>query len=288
MIFTFFYIFFAAFSSILRGIVGSKIPIMLTIFLSTLIAIIFFHLINAKNIVNTYKKTLKLKSLYATTAFSILIIWVGSFFIPVYYTPTIQVFSFMLITSFYGAFFLYLTSRGIRNSLRFYLISIIAIIFYSLYFFNHSWMHAFGMLVATVITGSFGYFYFSNSKKLNQLNISATEILTVRFWPLFAVSLFFVLKGHQYIFIDASVMKDTALVGATSLIIPVYCAQKSIEKIGPELHAVLIGLAPFSTFYLEKIIFHTVNNTIGYLSIALFFTILFFNFIRPLKKIAKD
>lgn len=273
MSYTFLYMFFTAFSSILRGIVGSKIPIMLSIFLSTLFAVIFFHAINAKNIINIYRKIISLKKLYTITAFSVLIMWMGSFSIPVYYSPTIQVFAFMAITSFYGSLFLYMKSNRTVSLLPFSFIAAILASFYIIYFLHHPLINSLEMLAMTMITGTSGYIYFLNSNKLNQHHLSASEILTVRFWPLLFVSLFFVLKDHQYAYIGFKAIKDAMLVGITSLIVPIYCSQKSIEKMGPELHGILIGLCPYATFTLEKLTLKNVDSTYGYLSAALFFAI---------------
>lgn len=284
MIYTFLYMLFTAFSSALRGVVGSKIPVMLTIFLATLAAIIFFHLVNAKNIINTYRKITSLKKIYFITSLSVLVMWTGSFITPVYYSPTLQVFTIMAIASFYGSFFLLLKSNNIINFVRFSFVAGILAVFYILYFLNHSLTHSLGMFIITAMTGTFGYVYLVYSSKLSQTGFSASEILAVRFWLLLLVSLFFVLKDHQYVYINLKTISDTLLVGVTSLIVPIYCAQKSIEKIGPELHGILIGLSPFATFMFEKLAMKNEYNTYGYLSIALFSAIALPYFAKMIKQ----
>lgn len=289
MIYTFMYMFFAAFSSILRAIVGSKAPIMLSLFLSVLLATLFFHLVNSKNLKSVYRNTFNLKKQYAFAAFSILVVWIGSFFIPVYYTATIQIFSFMLITSWCGSLRLFYKSVDFLSFLQFLLISIVLLVFYILYFSSHPFFYSLGMLGMTLSTGIFGYLYFFYSSRLNQGGLSASEILTVRFLPLLLLSLFFVLKERLYFDINPGVIAGAVLVGATSLIIPVYCAQKSIEKIGPEFHSVLIGLSPFATFLLEWVILKTVNYLMGFLSIALFLAVSSRYVLSALKKgLARD
>lgn len=271
--YTFFFIILTAYSAVLRHVVGQHIPGMLIIFLSTLFAIIFFHCLIAGKIKPTYSKLLTTKKLYLNTLIFVLLMWVGAFLIPIYYSPVIQVFSALAIASTWGALLLKKNVKTIWHLLSSLVMLMVLIAFYSLYFTHYSLGKFLILIVWTLLTGSAGYFYFASSYKLYQKGFSALEILATRFWLLFAFALFFVIKDKLYLQINGYTLGETLLVSFASLIIPIYCSQKSIEKIGPELHAVLIGLTPLMTFILENpFVSHSVNG-IGYLSIVLAFAI---------------
>ncbi len=229
MIFTCLYIFLTAFSALLRHYVGGSIPDSLLIFLSTLYAIIFFHAVNYRSIRHTYSKLLDCKKLYLLTCITILIVWVGSFLIPVYYTPTIQVLSFICLSGVFGSFFMYCKDKTTVNLLRFTLITLVMLFFYAICYSRYT-LHSFiYLLFWTFITGASGYIYAVKSWQLNNAGLSSSQILATRFWLLLLVSAIAMFYQHSYHEINWHSISNTLAVSITSLIIPVYCSQKSIE-----------------------------------------------------------
>lgn len=282
MIYTWGYILLTAFSAVLRHTVGNEIPGMLIIFLSTFYAIVFFHALNYGQIKQLYKKTFEIKKLYILMTFLVLVMWVGAFLIPAYFTPTVQVFSALAVASFYGAFFTAKKTRQGIHVMQFIMIALILVTFYSVYYQQYPFQKFLILLGWTFLTGTAGYLYFVKSYELNQSGFSAKEILAVRFWLLLLFPLFFVIKDHLYLLINFKVLYLTFAVGVITLIIPIYCSQKSIEKIGANLHSILIGLSPITTFLLERLFIQESRGIVGYLAVILALVIAAPYFIRYL------
>ncbi len=269
MIYTLAYILLTAVSFVLIHQLGVGLPKMLMVLLSTAYAIFFFHVINYKTIAGAYRKAFRIKKDYAVILISVLFMWGGSYLIPIYYSPAIQVFTFMLSICVWGAFFTYRHTHRTTDLIIFILCSFILCVFYIIYYQVYPLKSFLIMLFGTLLTGTAAYVYFWQSQKLLEFQFTSTEILAIRFWLLLLVPLMLVIEDQSYLLINWRILGETLLLSCFTLIFPIYCCQKSIEKIGANLHSVLIAITPFVTFLLEKSVMKTTTNAIGYLSIIL-------------------
>lgn len=269
MIFTVGYILLTAISFVLISQLGQGLPKMLMVLLSTGYAIAFFHAINYKTIAGAYRKAFQIKKEYALILISVLLMWGGSYLIPIYYSPAIQVYTFMLIISLWGSVFTYRKSRQVTDLVISISCAVLLFVFYALFYQVYSLNSFLMMLFGTLLTGTSAYVYFWQSHQLLRHEFKSTEILAIRFWLLFLIPLILVIKDQSYLMINGEILGMTLLLSCFTLIFPIYCCQKSIEKIGANLHSVLIAMTPFCTFLLERVVMDTQANTIGYLSICL-------------------
>ncbi len=269
MIYTLLYIVLSAISFVLIHEIGIDLPNMLMIFLTTSYAIVMFHLLSARTVLSAYQRIWNFKKAYFILSMAVLIMCGGTFIIPIYYTPAIMMFTFMIIPCIFGAFFSYQKFRRWVDLFTFLTTLMILIVFYSIYFFVYPFKLFLWMLLGTVVTGIGAYTYFWQSYQLILENFKAAEILAIRFWLLWIVPLFFVLKDHSYLQINEHVLFETFILACASLVFPIFCSQKSIEKNTANVHSVFIAITPFVTFLLEKCVLKTQTNAIGYLSIIL-------------------
>ncbi len=270
------YIVLTAISVVYINKLGQFIPDDLLMLLGSFYAIIFFHAINIKNIPNTYKKALAIKPLLFLLLFTFLIAWVFTIIIPIYYTPALLVFFFMAWPACLGSYFQYQHTKSKMDLIRSILIALLIGGFYICLGFIYKMPQYLYLLISLTVVGFAGFWYLRLSFKMNQLNFNATEILSIRFWLLFLIPLIITIyNGHIHL-ITSHILIDTFILSFISMIIPVYCSQISIQKIGPNIHSMLVGLTPFVAFLFESVLVSRgISNTLnGWFSSALFIIIL--------------
>lgn len=242
--------------------IGTNIPLELMITMSSLYAICFFHLISIKKLANTYKKLLSIKKLYALVLSAFLLVWLLSYFISIYFTAAIVVFFIMAWPSCLGMFFQYRITGNKINRLASISILTTIIAFYICIMYMYPISKALILIASLTSAGiaAFGYIKFSHT--MNEHNFNAAEILAVRYWLLLLVPLSIVIYRHELNLINSQVALITLALSVINLILPIYFAQLSIEKIGANLHSMLIGFTPFISFIMEIILTEYNKNII--------------------------
>jgi hypothetical protein len=215
------------------------------------------------------------KRIYLLTAFSVLITWVGAFLIPVYYSPTIPVFTMILVIGLCRAFSTYRRKPTILHAFSFVSLLLLMLAFYAFYFHYFPFTKFILMCIATFATGLFGYFYIIHSLRLSYCGLSSSAIMAIRSWPLFIGSLFVALANHPHFSVPSlNFCGEMLLVSTFSFIIPLYFGQKSIHAIKAERHSLLMCFLPILTYLLEKWLLKSGDNTLGVFSSILFLIIL--------------
>lgn len=121
--------------------------------------------------------------------------------------------------------------------------------------------------IITVISGIgcglAGYVYmFSSGRYAKLASLTASQVLGVRFFPLFFSALAVVLLiPHQYVFMNDSIHFLKIILAVSLLIafnlLPNYCAQKSIMFSGPNRFSQIIAYTPAATFLIQGVFHHT-------------------------------
>ncbi len=282
MIYITLFILFTAISNIILNMFFYHIPNMLLIFLSTTYAVLFFNLIHYKTLPNIYKRLLNKKREYAFLLLSLLGIWVGSFLIPIHFLPSIYLFTFMAINGAIGSVALFYQNKKLSNLFRTLFMSINILIFYLICSRYYSGCKYIILILSTLITAVSGYAYLKISNIFNRYAFNSSQVLAIRFWLLWLLSLVATFYCDQFKEISLKIVLQTMGISFLYLITPIYCSQKSIETIGPEKTSLAIGFTPLVTFSLEKMFLNNSFNFTGYFSISLALILLFFYFYAKL------
>ncbi len=261
-IFVFLYIILTAISVTYIHTLGKHIPDDLIMLFGSFYALILFNLVNIKNIGVTYKKVFSVKKLFINLLFTFLVTWVLTIIIPIYFTPALLVFFFMAWPACIGSYFQYKATHTKINLTRFILIGLSILIFYICLGFIYSTLQYMYLIIALTTVGVAGYCYNRVSFKMNKHNFSAVEILSLRFWLLFLIPLVSSIMNKHIYLINGSILLDTLALSFISMIIPVYCSQISVQRIGPNVHSMLIGITPFAAFLIEIIFLPKTNNNV--------------------------
>ena len=234
---------------------------MLMVFLSSTYAIVFFNLLNQEQIKSTYINLWHNKRLFLILSISSCGVTFGGFLVPIYYLPSIHLVSYMSIMSTIGALMIYLYKKNPITFARLFILLANLIIFYLV---SHNYYTGEKYLLLIVITLSvaiFGYICVKYSFIFTKHKFNSLQVLSVRFWLMWLISLISIIYNHQLSLISFDIIWKTLLLSCLILILPMYFSQKAIEKIGPDETSVLIGFTPFTTFILEKIF---IKDTFNY------------------------
>ncbi|TDR80713.1 hypothetical protein [Paludibacterium purpuratum] len=249
------YILLTVFSSIMVFQTAGHLSYELLVLLCTSFAIVFFHIANKKNIISVYRKLLTShRRLYFLLMASILVIWMGYFAGAHYITPNFFAFLFMGLGALFSSIATYRTKKSAINIAIIALIALSIFLFYCYIFSAFPIKAALGIFAFSILLGYCNYLYAHTSQSLAiESGIDASQILAVRFWLMFAVSLAIVVYEKQYIDLISTpnTIFYTFLLAIATFIAPIYFYQKSILKIGADRTLLLCGLIPFSIFIAE-------------------------------------
>lgn len=236
---------------------------MVMILLSTTYAIVLFQVVNRRQIVPVYKSLLANHKIpYLKLNVALLVCWVGTFLIPIYFSPSALVLTALSMTGLCGSAALYRSTRRRSKLVKCSLLVANLALFYGLSSSTYSgwWFGVF--IVATLATGLATYLSMVSLSSMLDCGLTSSQVVAVRFWLLWLVALFFVVKDGSYTAITPEVLLYTAGIGAVSLIIPIYCMQKSIEKLGAQKTGIYIGLTPIAVVAAEMLLLGDKDSTV--------------------------
>lgn len=254
----FLYIVLISISFVFIDQVGSRIPPFFLLFMMSLLAILWFNLINIKTIKNTYTVCFNNMTLFVSMTFFVGINWLCSIYAPSGSDPFVYLLvncTTLAILGFLKRFFL--------DKSKLALLSILLLLLCMIYLYAHYKIIVHRSLKLGMTLGAIGgvtaYFYAITSNRLQQKgNLSSTQILAVRFWPLF-----FILSGivvHKHLFyLNSKDFVTIIFMAFATLIAPVYFCQQSIRKIGVSKTSMIFSIIPLCVFILYAISRHTFN-----------------------------
>lgn len=262
MIFSFIYIFINAAAMILVQYLDATIPPMFSLFITTFIAILYFNLLNYKNLKSMYAACFHQKSLWIALMISVLVMRGGAMIAPGIIGASLHGF---LYFSWLGT--LGFISLGLKdwqkNRMKFYCgIGIIALIAANIFFeINHSFsINVLFGLACSLVSSTSAFIYFKQSQMLlERIKLPATQILAVRFYLTLPVAFLLLPSGGFVSNFTTSNLINLIFLAFISMIIPLYFSQKALEKISSEQNAIIMSLCPTMAAILQEIIFKDVK-----------------------------
>lgn len=249
--YSFFYVFFTALAVVLIDKINTHVPILISLAITSGIALIFFTLVNFKQLVTIYKINRKFWLFSLLMNLCVLVNWFFSYLGVSTSSATFFVFIYFLVQ----ALIVLLVARlAIKNLLKASLI-VISIIVATLYIERHQVSYL-GILYGFIAAGA-GYAYMLFSHRLSkQGELSATQILATRFCLLFTISLVLSLSVHfsNYHLLTHHQLDIIIIIAFASLIVPLYFSQRALAHIGLSRHTFIRSLTPLFTYALQGII----------------------------------
>ncbi|GEM_PF-1598708 len=261
MFFCWMYVLLNSFSSILRQIGGNMISPAMILLLGSLFAIFYYHIVNFKHIKLIYQHCWTQKSNWLVLNICVTVMWVAAVYAPSMIGSSFYMFEFFATLGIVGSFSLFYGSGKLDWSQLIGLLGLLTLLVYMMVInlYDHfTSRESLGILFA-VVGGSTAFFYSKvSSDFMKTTKISATQVLAVRFYSTVIVCAL-ISPNTAFANLDIHSVSLIIAIAMFSLIVPLYFAQKGIEKAGAEMYAIICSTIPFITALMEELYYHNVR-----------------------------
>jgi len=262
MIYSFLYVLIFSIALILIQKLDITIPPLFSLLVTATIATIYFNIINIKNLKKTYADCFQNKQNWFLVMLIVLIMWsttmigpgkIGASFFNFIYFSWLGTLGFLSLG----------LQNGIHKRQFYFAACLFALILTNIFLeLNNSFsLSALTGIALALIGGTSSFIYFRKSQSLaKNANLSATQVLAVRFYLSIVMIFIFLPKHLLNEHLTPINSLNLMLLAFFSLIIPLYFSQKALEKITPEQHAIINSLCPLITGVLQEITFNDLRN----------------------------
>lgn len=243
------YVLSFAVGMVLLDNVIAQINPLLSLVITSLFAIIFFHLFTKTKIKEIYQVCWAYRSEWFLLNIIVAIIWLCTYYCVKWLNPTACLFLFFLaMTSTYWARELIKIKKLNRGLINIILPILFIGIFY--YFYSTDLTSKLGIL-AGMISGIFGSFYNSCSKSFSDHGkLTASDVLAVRFYLILFFTPF-LLTPSIMSSIDFLNVAKLLLVSLFTFILPLYMNQRSIMSLTLDKHVMVVSSLPLVAYLIQ-------------------------------------
>lgn len=237
---------------------------------------IFFSLASWGNIFSSYIVLLENKYIYFKMLVSTFVLWWLTMYITNIVSPTFFEIAFTIITNIIATYLDYKERHKLHS--MYLIIALLILLFMSLRFLydNYSIYQATLITLETIVMGVSSVVYSHTSVEMGRkLKLNTTAILATRFWLTIISLAVYVLvndKGYHQYTATSSFYFHIILLSILMFIIPLYCYQKALMKLGANKTLIFLGISPVLVFigeYLNNLGSHT-DIYLLYIAIGLF------------------
>ncbi|MBV9576399.1 MAG: EamA family transporter [Gammaproteobacteria bacterium] len=263
MIYSFLYVFIFSIALILIQKLDITIPPLFSLLVTTIIASIYFNMINRKSLKKIYTDCFQNKKEWFSVMLIVLIMWSMTMIGPGKIGASLFNFIYFAWLGTLGFLSLNFQDPKKYNKQFYFAVCLGTLIIVNILI---ELKHSFSFAVLTGIAlalagGTSSFIYFKKSQILaRSAHLSATQVLAVRFYLSIIFLLFFLPTYQVDAYLTLSNSFNLILLAFFSLIIPLYFSQKALEKITPEQHAIINSLCPLITGILQEITFNDLKN----------------------------
>jgi hypothetical protein len=255
-LYPFAYVFLTAISVVLIHDTSALFPPILCLFLSTFVAIVFFHVINHGQLKPLYAKAFQAKWQWLKVMLMVVGMWFSCFLGPTYLHPSIFVLIYFSFLCVLGSLFSLKIQYNLYVLISAIGVSLCTIFLVQRFMLQHSmvsWQEIMGMALG-LMGGAFSFLYNKQSHHMmKKHDLTVTQLLTVRFWLVELVCLP-LLKPDQFLLFNTHIGFYIVIISLFSLILPAYLATKSVAMIGPEKSSIAFGLLPSLTYIIQNLL----------------------------------
>jgi drug/metabolite transporter (DMT)-like permease len=237
-------------------------------------SLIVYHLIGLRSFPHTIKAVLHNKKTFVALGVAIAVVWIITYWIASAYTADTFSIVYMIVPALWGALVFYKRSRQLADLIRVTAFLCVLIALYVHSAIRLSLRDALYLVTVSIVLGIANVIYFRCSGKLLKADISSIEILAIRLWPIFLISLAACIVGNLFQELSLSVALKMPPLAVVSTLLPNYLGQKSIEHIGGKRHAVWISFIPVLTCICELLLLKEQHTFLTILSCVLVFALL--------------
>jgi hypothetical protein len=262
MVYSFLYVLIYSFPAVFLEKLYSSIAPLFSLLIAASIATLFFNIINLGKLKKVYIECWRERKMWLAIMCTILIMWSCSVFAPGMIGASLYTFLYFAFLGMLGFISLAIIDWSKNRIKLFFGLAILILILFVVGAFLGQKLTKINLICTLLgfIGGTSAFVYFKQSQiLLKRIQISATQILAVRFYLTIIVLFLILLHGSFSLYFTVSNFLQLMLLAAISLIIPLYFSQKALEKISSEKNAIVMSISPFSPAVLQGFLFHTVD-----------------------------
>jgi len=258
-IYIFFYVVTSSISNVFINHTTRSIEPIVTLFYTSIFTIIFFSFLNFgelnKNIVlikENMKSILWLNFLNA-------IIWFVIFFSLKILSPS--VFSSLFLGAIPIILFILELKKSTASKKSNFTITLLLLTMFVLMVLlvsqdmsesNSFQILKYGVLV-TVIGGIVAAYIMKISKRLATKNLSASLVVSLRFYGLLIISLIIIVSNNSQFLVQPIVLIELFSLALVSMALPLFLLQKALKTLNPLYASIIITVIPILTYFLQLI-----------------------------------
>lgn len=110
----------------------------------------------------------------------------------------------------------------------------------------------YGVLV-TVIGGIVAAYIMKISKRLATKNLSASLVVSLRFYGLLIISLIIIVSNNSQFLVQPIVLIELFSLALVSMALPLFLLQKALKTLNPLYASIIITVIPILTYFLQLI-----------------------------------
>lgn len=244
-----------------------------SLFIMSIIATLFFNIVNIKDLKKVYQHCYDNKLLYFAMTISIGINWVCSIFAPNIGDPFIYLSLHFICLA--GCGLIFIKKESFKHKILDYICVVIYLILIYFTFKRYQIGTHRSLFVGEalgIIGGISGYLYafFSNKlAKVNNANLAPTQILAVRLLPLILVLLGVIMHNKVSLYLNTKDIIIEMIMAIFTLIIPMYFSQLAIKLLKVNKFSIIVSSAPLFTFIVFSLSKMSLNKSNMILAIVI-------------------
>jgi len=255
-VYIFFYVIACAISNVFVNHTTRVVSPIVSLFYSSIFTILFFSVLNLKELSQNIKLIKENKTSILILNFFNAVIWLVIFFSLKELSPA--VFSCLFLGAIPIHIFL-LELKNSKLSKKNYTIATLLLIIFMLMLLlvfqdveenNYYQIIKYGALVV-VVGGIVGAFIMKISKTLAIKNMSASLVVSLRFYGLLLLSFLLLILNPSQFLVEPEVLGELFLLSLVSMALPLFLLQKALKTISPLFASIIITIIPVLTYFLQ-------------------------------------
>lgn len=245
------YVISLALGMVLLDNVIDKLDPILSLLITSLFAVVFFHLATKTKLTTIYQTCWQHRHTWFMLNLVVSVMWLGTYYAVKWLNPTACLFLFFLsMTGTHWIRELYKERRLDKNVIN----VIFPVIFIAIFYFLNS-QNIIGRLgvLAGVVAGIMGAYYNTYSKVfVLEGNLTSNDVLAVRFYVIILLAPFFITPAaiENITFFNVA---QLMLVSIFTFILPLYMYQRSVMTLPLSHHVMIVAATPLVAYVIQGV-----------------------------------
>ena len=289
MIYSFLYVLIYSCASVFIEKLYFSLSPLFSLMITATIATLYFNIINIGKLKVLYKACWQEKKMWLAIMVTILVMWCCTMIGPGLVGASLYNFLYFSFLGTIGFISLSIADWHKSRSKFYFGLALVLLILVAVIdqLMNADNKVSIMGICLGLLGGLSAFVYFKQSKIIiKRIQLTATQILAMRFYLTILVLLVIVPKSSFVTFLTLNNIWQLVLLALMSLIIPLYCQQKALEKISAEKNAIILSLSPAVTAMIQAVVFHNINYKFVIIYI-LYFSIIFASYLVSRYKLAR-